>query len=61
MNIRIMFIGKPRFWIFNVLTKYSGIKDSADNDKLLTFEEVVNIMNEQDKEIKELKNLIKNI
>ena len=56
-----MFIGKPRFWIFGVLTNYSGIKDSANNDKLLTFEEVVNIMNEQDKEIKELKNLIKNM
>ena len=56
-----MFIGKPRFWIFGVLTKYSGIKDSANNDKLLTFEEVVNIMNEQDKEIKELKSLIKNM
>ena len=32
-----------RFWILNPLTEYSGIKDK---DKLLTFNEVVDLLNE---------------
>lgn len=32
-----------RFWILNTLTEYSGIKDK---DKLLTFNEVVDLLNE---------------
>lgn len=42
-----------RFWILNTLTKYSGIKDK---DKLLTFDEVVDLLNtlyEENKELKE--------
>ena len=31
-----------RFWILNTLTEYSGIKDK---DKLLTFNEVVDLLN----------------
>ena len=40
-----------RFWILNALTEYSGIKDK---DKLLTFNEVVDLLNEFYKENKEL-------
>ena len=40
-----------RFWILNTLTEYSGIKDK---DKLLTFNEVVDLLNEFYKENKEL-------
>ena len=39
---------KKRFWILNVLTKNSGIKDG---DKLLSFDEVVDLLNEQHEEI----------
>lgn len=34
---------KKRFWILNVLTENSGIKDG---DKLLSFDEVVDLLNE---------------
>lgn len=41
-----------RFWILNTLTEYSGIKDK---DKLLTFNEVVDLLNKFYEENKELK------
>ena len=41
-----------RFWILNTLTEYSGIKDK---DKLLTFNEVVDLLNELAEENKQLK------
>lgn len=41
-----------RFWILNTLTEYSGIKDK---DKLLTFNEVVDLLNELHDENQELK------
>lgn len=41
-----------RFWILNALTEYSGIKDK---DKLLTFNEVVDLLNKFYEENKELK------
>ena len=40
-----------RFWILNALTEYSGIKDK---DKLLTFNEVVDLLNELNEENKRL-------
>lgn len=40
-----------RFWILNTLTEYSGIKDK---DKLLTFNEVVDLLNEFYEENKKL-------
>lgn len=43
---------EKRFWILNTLTKYSGIKDK---DKLLTFDEVVDLLNELHDENEELK------
>lgn len=43
---------KKRFWILNVLTKNSGIKDG---DKLLSFDEVVDLLNELFEENKQLK------
>ena len=49
-----------RFWILNTLTKCSGIKDK---DKLLTFDEVVDLLNTLHEENEQLKqkngNLIK--
>lgn len=36
---------EKRFWILNTLTEYSGIKDK---DKLLTFDEVVDLLNENE-------------
>ena len=41
-----------RFWILNTLTEYSGIKDK---DKLLTFNEVVDLLNKFYEENKGLK------
>ena len=41
-----------RFWILNTLTEYSGIKDK---DKLLTFNEVVDLLNELNDENQVLK------
>ena len=43
---------EKRFWILNTLTEYSGIKDK---DKLLTFNEVVDLLNKFYEENKELK------
>ena len=43
---------EKRFWILNTLTEYSGIKDK---DKLLTFNEVVDLLNEQHEQIERLK------
>lgn len=40
-----------RFWILNTLTEYSGIKDK---DKLLTFNEVADLLNELNEENKRL-------
>ena len=45
-------IETKRFWILNTLTEYSGIKDK---DKLLTFNEVVDLLNELAEENKQLK------
>ena len=47
-----------RFWIFNTLTVYSGIKDK---DKLLTFNEVVDLLNELNDENKKLKQDLKEL
>lgn len=44
-----------RFWILNTLTEYSGIKDK---DKLLTFNEVVDLLNCLNDENEQLKNKI---
>ena len=41
-----------RFWILNTLTEYSGIKDK---DKLLTFNEVVDLLNELHDENEQLR------
>lgn len=41
-----------RFWILNTLTKCSGIKDK---DKLLTFDEVVDLLNDLSEENEQLK------
>lgn len=46
---------EKRFWILNVLTKSSGIKDG---DKLLSFDEVVNLLNELSEENEQLKSRI---
>lgn len=43
---------EKRFWILNTLTEYSGIKDK---DKLLSFDEVVDLLNEQHEQIERLK------
>ena len=47
-----------RFWILNTLTEYSGIKDK---DKLLTFNEVVDLLNELNDENKKLKQDLKEL
>lgn len=44
-----------RFWILNTITEYSGIKDK---DKLLTFNEVVDLLNCLNDENEQLKNKI---
>lgn len=49
---------KKRFWILNVLTENSGIKD---RDKLLSFDEVVDLLNELSNENEQLKQSIKKI
>lgn len=43
---------EKRFWILNVLTKSSGIKDG---DKLLSFDEVVYLLNDLSDENEQLK------
>lgn len=43
---------EKRFWILNVLTNSSGIKDG---DKLLSFDEVVCLLNELSENNKRLK------
>ena len=43
---------EKRFWILNVLTKNSGIKDG---DKLLSFDEVIDLLNELHEENQSLK------
>ena len=47
-----------RFWILNTLTEYSGIKDK---DKLLTFNEVVDLLNEQHETILSLHKTIEEL
>lgn len=45
-------MNKKRFWILNVLTENSGIKDG---DKLLSFDDVVELLNELHEENQALK------
>lgn len=49
---------EKRFWIFNTLTEYSGIKD---RDKLLTFNEVVDLLNTLHEENQNLRECINEI
>ena len=49
---------EKRFWILNTLTKCSGIKDK---DKLLTFDEVVDLLNALNDENEQLKQTISKI
>lgn len=49
---------EKRFWILNTLTEYSGIKDK---DKLLTFDEVVDLLNEQHETILSLHKTIEEL
>ena len=47
-----------RFWILNALTEHSGIKDK---DKLLTFNEVADLLNEQHETILSLHKTIEEL
>ena len=48
---------EKRFWILNVLTENSGIKDG---DKLLSFDEVVYLLNQLDEDNNALIKIIEN-
>lgn len=49
---------EKRFWILNTLTKYSGIKDGH---KLLTFDEVVELLNALSDDNEQLKQELENV
>ena len=49
---------KKRFWILNVITESSGIKDG---DKLLSFDEVVDLLNAFHEEKQKMKEIIENL